>query len=64
MLTFMKPILLRLQKSTNDSAWGIGVELGATGPGFNSTSPEEQRSSRTRVRQKAIRTGHLVRWKQ
>ena len=45
MLTCMKPRLLRLQKSTKDSAWGIGVELGATGPGLTSTSPEEQRRS-------------------
>ena len=42
MLTCMKPRLLRLQKSINDSAWGIGVELGATGPGLTSTSPEEE----------------------
>jgi hypothetical protein len=45
LLTCMKPRLLRLQKSTNDSAWGIGVELAATGPGLTSTSPEEQRRS-------------------
>ena len=45
MLTCMKPRLLQLQKSTNDSAWGIGVELGAAGPGLTSTSPEEQRIS-------------------
>jgi hypothetical protein len=40
MLTCMKPRLLRLQKSTNDSARGIGVELEATGPGLTFTSPE------------------------
>jgi hypothetical protein len=28
----MKPRLLWLQKSTNESAWGIGVVLGAAGP--------------------------------
>jgi hypothetical protein len=64
MLTCMKPRLLRLQKSTNDSAWGIGVKLGAAGPGLTSTSPEEQRRSRIRVRLKAIRTGCLVLWGQ
>ena len=64
MVTCMKPRLLRLQKSTNDSAWGIGVELGATEPGLTSTSPEEQGRSRIRVRLKAIRTGCLVRWGQ
>ena len=64
MLTCMKPRLLRLQKSTNDSAWGIGVELGATGPGLTSTSPEEQRRSRIRVRLKAISTGWLLRSEQ
>jgi hypothetical protein len=57
MLTCMKPRLLRLQKSTNDSAWGIGVELGTAGPGLTSTSPEEQRRSGI----KAKRTGCLVR---
>ena len=41
MLTCMKPRLLRLQKSTNESTWGIGVVLGATGPRLTSTSPEE-----------------------
>jgi hypothetical protein len=45
MLTCMKPRLLRLQKSTNESAWGMGVELGTAG----ATSPEEQRRSRIRV---------------
>jgi hypothetical protein len=55
MLTCMKPKLLRLQKSTNDSAWGIGMELGATGPGLTSTSQEEQQ------RRSRIRTGRLVR---
>ena len=48
-LTCMKPRLLRLQKSSKESAWGIGVELGTAGPGFTSTSPEEQRRSRIRV---------------
>ena len=47
MLTCMKPRLFRLQKSTNESAWGMGVKL-------TSTSPEEQ--SRIRVRLRAIRT--------
>ena len=60
MLTCMKPRLLRLQKSTNEIAWGMGVELGTAGPGFTSTSPEEQRRSRIRVQLKAIRTGRLV----
>ena len=64
MLTCMKPRLLRLKKSTNDSAWGIGEKMGATGPGLTSTSPEEQRRSRIRVRLKAIRTGRLVCWGQ
>jgi hypothetical protein len=35
------------------------VELGTAGPGFTSTSPEEQRRSRTRVRLKAMRIGCL-----
>jgi hypothetical protein len=61
MLTCMKSRLLRLQKSTNESSWKIGVVLGAAGPGLTSTSPEEQRRSRIRVRLKAIRTGRLVR---
>ena len=61
MLTCMKPRLLRLQKSTNESAWGMGAELGPAGPGLTFTSPEEQRRSRIRVRLKAIRTGRLVR---
>ena len=60
----MKPRLLRLQKSTNESAWGMGVMLGAAGPGLISTSPEEQRRSRIRVGLKAIRTGRLVRLEQ
>jgi hypothetical protein len=64
MLTCTKPRFLRLQKSTNESAWGIGMVLGAIGPGFTSTSPEEQRRSRIRVRLKAIRTGRLVHWEQ
>ena len=42
MLTCMKPRLLRLQKSTNESTWGVGVELGTAGPGLTSTSPEEK----------------------
>ena len=64
MLTCMKPRLLRLQKSSKESAWGVGVEPGTAGPGFTSTSPEEQRRSRIRVRLKAIRTGSLVRSEQ
>jgi hypothetical protein len=32
MLTCMKPRLLQLQRSTNESAWGMEVELGAAGP--------------------------------
>ena len=63
-LTCMKPRLLRLQKSTNESAWGMGVELGTAGPGLTSTSPEEPWRSRIRVRLKAIRTGRLVRSEQ
>ena len=62
MLTCMKARLLRLQKSTNERPWGMGVELGAAGPGLISTSPEEQRRSRIRIWLKAIRTGHLVRF--
>ena len=53
MLTCMKPRLLRLQKSTNESAWGMGVELGTAGPGLTSTLPGEQRRSRIRVWLKA-----------
>jgi hypothetical protein len=64
MLTYMKPRHLRFQKSRNDSAWGIGVELGVTGPGLTSTSPDEQTRSRIRVRLKAIRTGCIVCWGQ
>ena len=64
MLSWMKTRLLRLPKSTNESAWGMGVVLGAAGPGLTSTSPEEQRRSRIRVRLKAIRTGRLVRSEQ
>jgi hypothetical protein len=41
MLTCMKPRLLRLQKLTNESTWGIGVELGTAGPGLTYTSEEE-----------------------
>ena len=54
MITCMKPQLLRSQKSTNESTWGVGVELGTAGPGLTSTSPEEQRRSRIRVRLKTI----------
>ena len=64
MLTCMKPRLLRLQKSTNESTWGVGVELGTAGPGLTSTSPEDQRRSRIRVQLKAIRTGCLARSEQ
>ena len=60
MLTCMKPKLLRFQKSTNESTWGIGVELGSAGPGLTSTSPDEQRTSRIMVWLKAISTGHLL----
>jgi hypothetical protein len=45
-LTCMKPRLLQLQKSTNESTWEVGVELGTAGPGLTSTSLEEQRRSR------------------
>jgi hypothetical protein len=58
MLTCSNPRILQLEKSTNESAWGH------TGPGLNSTLPEEQRRSRMRVRLKAIRTGRLVCWEQ
>ena len=58
MLTCMKPRLSQLQKSTNDSAWGIGVELGATKPWLTST-PEEEKRSRIRVRLMAIRSRFL-----
>ena len=57
----MKPRLLQLEKSTNESAWGMEVVLRAAEPGLTSTSPEEQRRTRIRVRLKAIRTGRLVR---
>jgi hypothetical protein len=60
MLTFIKPRLLQLQKSTNESTWGMGVVLGTAGPGLTSTSPDDQ--SRISVRLKAIRTGRLVQW--
>ena len=60
MLTCMKPMHLRLQKSTNESAWGMGVMLGAARPALTSTSPEEQKRSGIRVRLKPKRTGHLV----
>ena len=46
MLTFMKPKLLRLQKLTNESTWGVVVELGTAGPGLTSIPPEEQRRNR------------------
>jgi hypothetical protein len=36
----MKPRLLQIQKSTNESTWG--VELSTAGPGLTSTSPEEE----------------------
>jgi hypothetical protein len=42
MLTCIKPRLLWLQKSTNESVWGMEAELPAAGPGLTSTSPEEQ----------------------
>ena len=42
MLTCMKPRLLQLQMSTNESTWGMGVELGAAGPVLNSTGTEEE----------------------
>ena len=64
MLTCMKPMLLHLQKSTNESTWGVGVELVTVGLGLTSTSPEEQRRSRIRVRLKTIRTGGLARSEQ
>jgi hypothetical protein len=59
-LTSMKPRLLRLQKSTNESTWGVGMELETAGPRLTSTSPEGQRRSRIRIRLNAIRTGRLV----
>ena len=34
MLTSRKPRLLQLRKSSNDSAWGMGLELGNAGPGL------------------------------
>ena len=33
-VSYMKPRLLRLHKSTNECAWGMGVELGTAGPGL------------------------------
>ena len=42
MLTCMKQRLLRLQKSRNENAWGMGVELVTAGPGSTSTSSEEE----------------------
>ena len=63
MLTCMKPRLLQLQKSTNERAWGMGVEQGTVGPGLTSTSPEEQKN-RISVQLKAMRTGLLVRSEQ
>jgi hypothetical protein len=62
MLTCMKLRLLRLQKSTNEITWGMGVVLGAAGPGLTATLPEEQSS--IRVWLKAIRTGRLLRSEQ
>ena len=62
MLTCMKPRLLQLQKSTDESTWGMGVESGTARPGLTSISPEEQRASRIRL--KALRTGRLVRSEQ
>ena len=50
---------LKSKLSPNESAWGMGVEIGAAGPGLTSTSPEEQRRSRIRVRLKAMRIGLL-----
>ena len=47
MLTCMKPRLLQLQKSTIERASGIGVILGATGPGLTSTSTEEEQDKGT-----------------
>jgi hypothetical protein len=60
MLTCMKPRLLWLQKSTNERAWGMVVELGTAGPGLTSKSLETQRRRRIRVWLKAIRTACLV----
>jgi hypothetical protein len=60
MLTCMKP----RHKSTNESTWGVGEELGTAGPGLTSTSPEEQRRSRIRVWLNAILTGRLARSEQ
>jgi hypothetical protein len=42
MLTCMTPRLLLLQRSTNESTWGVGVELGSAGPGLTSTSPKQE----------------------
>ena len=64
LLTCKKQRLLQLQKSTNESAWGMRVELATAGPGLTSTSPEEQRRTRITVQLKAIRTGRLVCWGQ
>ena len=64
MLTCIKPRFLQLQKSTNESTWGVGVALGTTGPGLTATSPEEQRRRRIRVRLKSVGTGCLVSWGQ
>ena len=64
MLTCMKPRLLHLQKSTTESTWGVGVELGTAVPGLTSTSPEEQRRSRISVRLKARQTARLARSEQ
>ena len=56
----MKPMLLRLQKLANESARGMGVMLGAAGPGLTSTSPEEKWSNSILLWLKANRTGRLV----
>ena len=42
----------------------MGVERGTAGPGLTSTSPEEQRRSKIRLRLKTIRTGRLARSEQ
>ena len=63
MLTCMKPRLLRLQKSTNERACGMGVEVDTAGPGLTYILPEQQRSW-IMVRLKANRTGCLVRSEQ
>ena len=42
MLTCMKLRLLRLQKSTNESTWGMGVVLGAAGVNLYITRGTEE----------------------